>query len=83
MKPSPSPDPTSDAGPVPGYSGYSWIETNRTSASAWKMSLVPLPWWTSQSTIITRATPCAAGAWRAATAALPKKQKPIARAGSA
>ncbi len=83
MNPSPAPLPTSDAGPVPGYSGDSWIETNRTSESAWKMSLVPLPWWTSQSTIITRESPCADVARRAATAALPKKQNPIARAASA
>ena len=49
----------------------------------WKIALVPLPWWTSQSRISTRSTPCADCACRAATAALPKKQKPIARAGSA
>ena len=47
------------------------------------MSLVPLPWCTSQSTIITRESPWATVARRAATAALPKKQKPIARAASA
>ena len=67
----------------PGYSGDWWIETNRTRGSAWKMSLVPLPWWTSQSRIITRSSPCASSAWRAATAMLLNRQKPIARAGSA
>ena len=45
--------------------------------------MVPLPWWTSQSRISTRSTPYAARACRAATATLPKKQNPIARAGSA
>ncbi len=59
MNPRPAPDPTSRADPVPGYSGDWWMETNRTSSTAWKMSLVPLPWWTSQSTIITRSRPCA------------------------
>ena len=68
---------------MPGYSGDSWIETNRTLGSLRKISFVPLPWWTSQSRISTRAAPCADAAWRAATAALPKKQKPIAREGSA
>ena len=57
VKPRPVPDPTSLAGPVPGYSGDWWIETNSTSSVAWKMSLVPLPWWTSQSRIITRSSP--------------------------
>ena len=47
------------------------------------MSFVPLPWWTSQSTISTRESPCADVARRAATATLPKKQNPIARAASA
>src|SRR3954470_4621470 len=47
------------------------------------MSLVPLPWWTSQSTIITRESPNADVARRAATATLPKKQNPMARATSA
>ena len=47
------------------------------------MSLVPLPWCTSQSTIATRESPCADVARRAATATLPKKQNPIARATSA
>ncbi len=68
---------------MPGYSGDSWIETNSTLGSAWKISLVPLPWWTSQSRISTRSAPCADWARRAATATLPKKQKPIACAGSA
>ena len=48
-----------------------------------KMSWVPLPWWTSKSTMATRSTPWAACAWRAATAALLKKQKPIGVAASA
>ena len=48
---------------------------------AWKMSLVPLPWWTSQSRIRTRSAPAASSARRAATATLLKRQKPIARAG--
>ena len=41
------------------------------------MSLVPLPWWTSQSTISTRRAPSASRAWRAATATLLMRQKPI------
>jgi hypothetical protein len=81
--PSPAPRPTSDAGPVPGYSGHSWIETNSTSSVEWKMSFVPLPWWTSQSTTSTRESPCADSACRAATATLLNRQKPIARAASA
>ena len=83
MKPSPSPTPAYDAGPVPGYSGHSWIETNSTSDSAAKIASVPLPWCTSQSRIRTRSSPCAEVARRAATAALPKKQNPIACSGSA
>ena len=47
------------------------------------MSFVPLPWWTSQSTIITRSSPSESSAWRAATATLLNRQKPIARVGSA
>ena len=47
------------------------------------MSWVPLPWWTSKSTMATRSTPWAACACRAATAALLKKQKPIGVAASA
>ena len=40
----------------PGYSGDSWIETNSTRSVAWKMSFVPLPWWTSQSRTSTRSS---------------------------
>ncbi len=83
MNPRPGPEPASDAGPVPGYSGDWWIEQNSTRGSAWKMSLVPLPWCTSQSTIITRSRPCASRACRAATATLLNRQKPIARSASA
>ena len=83
VKPSPAPDPRSEAGPVPGYSGHSWMEQKNTDGSAWKMAFVPLPWWTSQSRISTRSTPCAARACAAATATLSKKQKPIACAASA
>src|SRR3954462_3596944 len=64
VKPVPAPEPTSDAGPVPGYSGDWWIEQNRTSSVAWKMSFVPLPGCTSQSTISTRPAPWAPSAWR-------------------
>ena len=42
------------------------------------MSSVPLPWCTSKSTMATRCRPCTSSAWRAATATLLKKQKPIA-----
>ena len=45
---------------------------------AGEMSSVPLPWWTSKSTIATRSRPRTSSAWRAATATLLKKQKPIA-----
>ena len=79
----PAPDPTSASGPVPGYSGDWWIETNRTRGSARKIAFVPLPWWTSQSTIITRSSPRSSSARRAATATLLNRQKPIARSGSA
>ena len=41
------------------------------------MSCVPLPWWTSQSTIATRAAPAARAA-AAATATLLSRQNPIA-----
>jgi hypothetical protein len=54
-----------------------------TSASAAKIASVPLPWCTSQSRISTRSSPWVPVACRAATAALAKKQKPIARSGSA
>jgi hypothetical protein len=47
------------------------------------MSLVPLPWCTSQSRTNTRSAPSASSACRAATATLLNRQKPIARAGSA
>ncbi len=50
-------------------------------ASSQTRSCVPLPWWTSKSTIATRSRPCASSAWRAPTTALPKRQKPIARRG--
>ena len=83
VNPSPAPEPRSSAGPVPGYSGHSWIEQNSTDGSAWKMSFVPLPWCTSQSRISTRSAPCSARACAAATATLLKKQNPIARAASA
>ena len=42
---------------------------------------VPLPWWTSKSTIATRSRPSRSCAARAAIATLLKRQKPIARAG--
>ena len=47
-----------------------------------KMSCVPLPWWTSQSTISTRAAPARRAA-SAAIAALLSRQNPIARSGTA
>jgi dienelactone hydrolase len=46
------------------------------------MSCVPLPWWTSQSTIATRAAPPARAA-AAAAATLLSRQNPIARSGVA
>ena len=67
------------AGPVPGYSGDWWIETNSTRRLGWKMSLVPLPWWTSQSTIMHPLEPVARRAHAAATATLLNRQNPIAR----
>ena len=56
---------------------------NSTSSEPWKMSLVPLPWCTSQSRISTRSSPRTRRAWVAATATLLNRQNPIARAGSA
>ena len=50
-----------------------------TDGSPKKTSWVPLPWWTSQSTIATRPSPCSRWAQRAAIAMLLKRQKPIAR----
>src|SRR3954468_16418000 len=40
VNPVPAREPTSDIGPVPGYSGDWWIEQYRTSSVAWKMSFV-------------------------------------------
>jgi hypothetical protein len=57
--------------------------TKSTSAEAWKMSLVPLPWCTSESMISTRSAPQRSIARCAATATLLNRQKPIARADSA
>ena len=45
------------------------METNSTDSSSQKMSCVPLPWWTSQSTIATRARASASCACRVAIAA--------------
>ena len=52
--------------------------TISTRSSPAMMSSVPLPWWTSKSTIATRSRPRTSSACRAATATLLKKQKPIA-----
>src|SRR4030065_684350 len=41
------------------------------------MLWVPLPWWTSQSMIITFETPCCACRYRAVIAALFRRQNPI------
>ncbi|MNL38599.1 hypothetical protein D3C87_1608250 [compost metagenome] len=49
-----------------------------TRSSPANTSSVPLPWWTSKSTIATRFKPWASIACRAATATLFKKQNPIA-----
>src|SRR4030067_273380 len=48
-----------------------------TDGSSQKMLWVPLPWWTSQSMIITLDTPCFACRCRAAIAALFRRQNPI------
>ena len=48
-----------------------------------KISAVPLPWWTSQSSTNTRCRPSSAIAAAAATATLLNRQKPIARSRSA
>jgi hypothetical protein len=48
----------------------------RTASLVRKMSLVPSPWWTSQSKMKTRRAPRASSACRAATATLLKRQKP-------
>ena len=57
--------------------------TKRTSARSGKQASVPLPWWTSQSRTSTRSAPSSRRASSAAIATLPKRQKPIARSGSA
>ena len=43
--------PVSSDRPVPGYAGNWWVDTNNTRGSSQNTSCVPLPWWTSQSTI--------------------------------
>ena len=78
MKPSPAPEPASAAGPVPGYSGDSWIETNRTASSSVEdvvrpVAVVHVPVEDQHAL-----GPWAARACAAATATLLKKQKPIA-----
>ncbi len=55
----------------------------RTLGSSRKTSCVPLPWWTSQSTIATRSRPSSAWRARAAMATLLKRQKPIGSSGVA
>ena len=60
-----------------------WIEISSTSSRSRKIASVPLPWWTSQSRISTRAAPSSATASAAATAIELKRQKPIAFSGSA
>jgi ferredoxin-NADP reductase len=44
--------------PEPGYQGDWWVSKVRTEGSASKISCVPLPWWTSQSTMRTLPTLC-------------------------
>ena len=61
-----------------GYSGCWKMLAISTRSSPAMMSSVPLPWWTSKSMIATRSRPRTSSAWRAATATLLKKQKPIA-----
>ena len=81
--PRPSPEPVSISAPVPGKSPVWWMLVTSTSARRRKISAVPLPWWTSQSMIITFSTPCRRIASSAAMATLLKRQKPIARSRSA
>ena len=77
------PTPTSSAAPVPGIERVLVRRTcTARRAAPQKMSCVPLPWCTSQSTISTRAAPGGRAA-SAAIAALLSRQKPIARSGSA
>src|SRR3954462_12375625 len=71
------------AGPVPGYSGHPWIDANSTWSVPWKMSFVPLPWWTSQSTMSTRCSPWTSSARCAAIAMFANRQNPMARSRSA
>ena len=63
---------------MPGQNGNWWMLTKSTSRERWKIAFVPLPWCTSQSTIITRSAPSASRACRAAIATLANRQKPIA-----
>ena len=56
---------------------------NSTSGEEWKIASVPFPWCTSQSSTSTRSAPSESSAYRAATATLEKRQKPIARSASA
>ena len=54
-------------------------EVQHARLGARRSSCVPLPWWTSKSTIATRVSPCRSSACAAATATLLNRQKPIAR----
>ena len=64
--------------PLPGQKGHWCSETVSTLGSSRNNASVPFPWWTSKSTTATRSRPSSRCAWRAAMAALPKMQNPIA-----
>jgi hypothetical protein len=68
--------------PQYGYSGCWNVEIISTRGSSVNIASVPLPWWTSKSTIATRSRPCAS-ACAAPTATLLNRQNPIARSRSA
>ena len=80
VNPRPGPGPDVCRGTRPRVQRRLMDRHEQDPIGSWKMSLVPLPWCTSQSTIITRSSPRASSACRAATAMLLNRQKPIARA---
>ena len=64
---------------MPGYQGNWCNETYSTEGSSKKMSCVPLPWWTSKSTIATLPCGASVAAWAAPTATWLSRQNPMAR----
>jgi hypothetical protein len=58
--------PVWEEAPEPGQNGNWWVDTKRMRESCSTSASVPLPWWTSKSTMATRWAPCRSTARRAA-----------------